>query len=39
MFGILGLGSHESLRFLPQERMYEPLVPLPGNQKLFRRIV
>jgi chemotaxis protein methyltransferase CheR len=35
MFGILGLGSRESLRFMPQERLYEPLVP---NEKLYRRI-
>jgi chemotaxis protein methyltransferase CheR len=35
MFGILGLGSRESLRFMPQEQMYEPLVP---NEKLYRRI-
>jgi chemotaxis protein methyltransferase CheR len=35
MFGILGLGSRESLRFMPQERLYEPLV---ANEKLYRRI-
>jgi chemotaxis protein methyltransferase CheR len=35
MFGILGLGARESLRFIPQERMYEPLVPA---EKLYRRI-
>ncbi len=35
MFGILGLGSRESLRFMPQEHLYEPLVP---NEKLYRRI-
>jgi len=35
MFGILGLGSRESLRFMPQEHFYEPLVP---NEKLYRRI-
>ena len=35
MFGILGLGSRESLRFMPQERLYEPLVP---NERLYRRI-
>ena len=34
-FGILGLGSRESLRFLPQESMYEPLV---ASEKLYRRI-
>jgi chemotaxis protein methyltransferase CheR len=34
-FGILGLGSRESLRFLPQERSYEVLVP---GEKLYRRI-
>jgi chemotaxis response regulator CheB len=26
MFGILGLGSRETLRFMPQEHLYEPLV-------------
>lgn len=35
MFGILGLGARESLRFMPQERLYEPLVP---GEKLYRRI-
>jgi chemotaxis protein methyltransferase CheR len=35
MFGILGLGARESLRFMPQEKMYEPLAP---NEKLYRRI-
>ena len=35
MFGILGLGARESLRFMPQERLYEPLVPA---EKLYRRI-
>ena len=35
MFGILGLGARESLRFMPQEAMYEPLVP---GEKLYRRI-
>ena len=34
-FGILGLGSRETLRFMPQEHLYEPLVP---NEKLFRRV-
>ena len=33
-FGLLGLGSHESLRSLASEREYEPLVP---GEKLFRR--
>jgi chemotaxis protein methyltransferase CheR len=36
MFGILGLGSRESLRFMPHEHMYEPLVP---GEKLYRRVV
>lgn len=36
MFGILGLGSRESMRFLAQERHYEPLVP---GEKLYRRIL
>ncbi len=35
MFGILGLGSRESLRFMRHEQLYEPLVP---NEKLYRRI-
>jgi len=35
MFGILGLGSRESLRFMPQEPLYEPLV---ASEKLYRRI-
>jgi chemotaxis protein methyltransferase CheR len=35
MFGLLGLGSRESLRFMPQERFYEPLVP---SERLYRRI-
>ena len=35
MFGILGLGSRESLRFLTQERRYEPLV---ASEKLYRRV-
>jgi chemotaxis protein methyltransferase CheR len=34
-FGILGLGARESLRFMPQERLYEPLVP---GEKLYRRV-
>lgn len=33
-FGLLGIGSHESLRLLPSEHEYEPLVP---GEKLFRR--
>ncbi len=33
-FGLLGLGSHESLRLLPSEHEYEPLEP---GEKLFRR--
>lgn len=35
MFGILGLGSRETLRFLPQERQYEQLEP---GEKLYRRV-
>lgn len=35
MFGILGLGARESLRFMPQESQYEALVP---GEKLYRRI-
>lgn len=35
-FGILGLGSRESLRFLSQEHAYEVLVP---GEKLYRRIL
>ena len=35
MFGLLGLGARESLRFMPQERWYEPLVP---GERLFKRI-
>ena len=35
MFGVLGLGARESLRFLPHERYYEPLV---SQQKIYRRI-
>jgi chemotaxis protein methyltransferase CheR len=34
-FGILGLGSRETLRFMPQEHCYEPLV---ASEKLYRRI-
>jgi chemotaxis protein methyltransferase CheR len=33
-FGLLGLGSHESLRCLPNEHDYEPL---QSGEKLFRR--
>jgi len=33
-FGLLGLGSHESLRFLPNAGDYEPL---EAGEKLFRR--
>jgi chemotaxis protein methyltransferase CheR len=33
-FGLLGLGSHESLRFAPNEHDYEPVEP---GEKLFRR--
>ena len=35
MFGILGLGAKESLRFLPQEQCYEPLA---SGEKLYRRV-
>lgn len=35
MFGILGLGAKESIRFLPQEERYERLEP---GEKLYRRI-
>lgn len=35
-FGILGLGSRESLRFLSQEPAYEVLVP---GEKLYRRLL
>ncbi len=34
-FGVLGLGSHESLRFLANAHEYEPLTE---GQKLFRRV-
>ncbi len=34
-FGILGIGSHESLQFTPAEQHYEPLEP---GQKLFKRV-
>jgi chemotaxis protein methyltransferase CheR len=35
MFGILGLGARETLRFIPQERHYEPL---ELGERLYRRI-
>jgi chemotaxis protein methyltransferase CheR len=35
MFGVLGLGSCETLRFVPQEPCYEQLEP---EEKLYRRI-
>jgi chemotaxis protein methyltransferase CheR len=35
MFGLLGLGARESLRLMPQERFYEPVV---AGERLFRRI-
>lgn len=35
MFGILGLGSKETMRFLPQEPFYEQFEP---GEKLYRRI-
>jgi chemotaxis protein methyltransferase CheR len=35
MFGILGLGARESMRFTPQEHDYEQLEP---GEKLYRRI-
>jgi chemotaxis protein methyltransferase CheR len=34
-FGVLGLGSRETLRFVPQEPFYEPLL---AGEKLYRRI-
>jgi chemotaxis protein methyltransferase CheR len=34
-FGILGIGSHETLQFTPAEQHYEPLEP---GQKLFKRV-
>jgi chemotaxis protein methyltransferase CheR len=34
-FGILGLGAKESMRFLPQEQLYEQFEP---GEKLYRRI-
>jgi hypothetical protein len=35
MFGILGLGSRETLRCMPQEQFYEQLEP---GEKLYRRV-
>ena len=35
MFGILGLGSKETIRFLPHEALYEQFEP---GEKLYRRI-
>ena len=35
MFGLLGLGSHESMRFAPTEHRYEAVAP---GEKLFRRV-
>jgi len=35
MFGVLGLGSKESLQFMPHEKQYEQLNPAA---KLYRRI-
>jgi chemotaxis protein methyltransferase CheR len=35
MFGILGLGSQESIRFTPHEKQYQQL---EGGEKLYRRI-
>jgi len=34
-FGLLGLGSHESIRFAPDANHYEPVEP---GEKLFRRL-
>lgn len=34
-FGLLGLGSHESIRFAPTEHNYEPV---QAGEKLFRRV-
>jgi chemotaxis protein methyltransferase CheR len=34
-FGVLGLGSRESLRFMPQEDQYEQIVE---GEKLYRRV-
>ena len=35
MFGVLGLGYHESLKLTPEEKHYEEL---EGREKLYRRI-
>lgn len=35
MFGVLGLGHQESLKFTPQEKHYEEL---EGHEKIYRRI-
>jgi chemotaxis protein methyltransferase CheR len=35
MFGLLGLGARESLRFTPHERSYEPLAE---GEKLYRKV-
>ena len=35
IFGVLGLGSRETLRFIPQEHHYEQLEP---GEKLYRRV-
>ena len=35
MFGVLGLGHQETIRFNPYESRYEELV---GGEKLYRRI-
>ncbi len=35
MFGILGLGARETLRLIPQEPFYQPIVP---NEKLYRKV-
>ncbi len=35
MFGILGLGAKETIRFLPHEPLYEQFEP---GEKLYRRI-
>jgi len=35
MFGLLGIGSHESLRFASTEHRYEALAP---GEKLFKRV-
>jgi chemotaxis protein methyltransferase CheR len=34
-FGVLGLGSKESLRLSPYDACYEPL---PGGEKLYRKV-